>query len=63
MDPFDKAILASVFASAIEPSLSPIDRLRMRTYLPLKIINDKIHFLVSNGLLEGDPIKLTYSYA
>lgn len=60
MDPFDKAILASVFASAIEPSLSPIDRLRMRTYLPLKIINDKIHFLVSNGLLEGDPIKLTF---
>ncbi len=61
MDPFEKALLASVYVSNIEPSVSYIDRLRSRMYLPISIFNDKIGHLISNGLLEKDnPPTLTF---
>ena len=54
MDPFEKALLASVYVSNIEPAISSIDRLRSRMYLPIRIVNDRIRHLISNGLLERD---------
>ena len=54
MDPFEKALLASVYVSNIEPTISSIDRLRSRMYLPIRIVNDRIRHLISNGLLERD---------
>lgn len=61
MDPFDKEILASVYASNIEPGMSPLDRLRSRVYLPLDILDEKIRRLISNGLLEQkEPLRLTF---
>jgi FAD synthetase len=61
MDPFEKALLASVYVSNIEPSISSIDRLRSRMYLPIKIFNDKIRHMISIGLLEKDtPPRLSF---
>lgn len=61
MDPFEKALLASVYVSNIEPSVSYIDRLRSRMYLPISTFNDKKEHLISNGLLEkDDPPALTF---
>jgi cytidyltransferase-like protein len=61
MDPFEKALLASVYVSNIDPSISSIDRLRSRMYLPLKIFNDKIRHMISIGLLEKDtPPRLSF---
>lgn len=60
MDPFEKALLAAVYVSNIEPSVSSIDILRSRMYLPIRIFNDRIRHLISNGLLEKDPLRLTF---
>ena len=61
MDPFEKALLAAVYVSNIEPSVSSIDILRSRMYLPIRIFNDRIRQLTSNGLLEKDnPLRLTF---
>jgi FAD synthetase len=61
MDPFEKALLASVYVSNIEPSVSYIDRLRSRMYLPIRFFNEKIEHLISNSLLEmGTPPTLTF---
>jgi cytidyltransferase-like protein len=61
MDPFEKALLGSVYVSSIEPSVSYIDRLRSKMYLPISIFDDKIKHLISNGLLEKDtPPTLTF---
>jgi FAD synthetase len=61
MDPFEKALLASVYVSNIDPSISSIDRLRSRMYLPIKIFNDKIRHMISIGLLEKDtPPRLSF---
>ena len=61
MDPFEKALLASVYVSNIEPAISSIDRLRSRMYLPIRIVNDRIRHLISNGLLEKDnSLRLTF---
>jgi FAD synthetase len=61
MDPFEKALLASVYVSNIEPTISSMDRLRSRMYLPMRIFNDRIRHLISNGLLEKDnSLRLTF---
>jgi len=61
MDPFEKALLAAVYVSNIEPSVSSIDILRSRMYLPTRIFNDRIRQLIANGLLEKDnPLRLTF---
>lgn len=52
MDPFEKALLASVYVSNIEPAIGYVDRLRSRMYLPIEIFDDKIQHLISIGLLE-----------
>ncbi|MGA7367770.1 MAG: adenylyltransferase/cytidyltransferase family protein [Nitrososphaeraceae archaeon] len=61
MDPFEKLVLASVYVSKVEPSISYLDRLRSRMYLPIEIFDDNIRHLISNGLLEKDtPPRLTF---
>jgi FAD synthetase len=61
MDPLEKAILASVYVSNIDPSIGYVDRLRSRIYLPIEIFDKKIRHLISIGLLEkGTPLSLTF---
>jgi cytidyltransferase-like protein len=61
MDPFEKALLASVYVSTIEPTVNYVDRLSSRTNIPKSILNEKIGHLISNGLLEKDnPPTLTF---
>ena len=54
MDPFEKALLGSVYLSTLEPSISPIDRVRSKVHLPIGIFDDKIRHMISIGLLEKD---------
>lgn len=61
MGPFEKALLASVYVSSIEPSISPIDRIRSRIWVSAAIFDDVKRRLISNGLLEKDtPPRLTF---
>jgi cytidyltransferase-like protein len=54
MDPFEKALLGSVYVSTLEPRISPVDRVRSRVHLPTGIFDEKIRHLISIGLLEKD---------
>jgi FAD synthetase len=54
MDPFEKEILASVYASSIDHAVGPLDRLRSRIYLPVNVFNEKLRHLISNGLIEQE---------
>jgi FAD synthetase len=61
MDPFEKALLASVYVSSIEPSISYVDRFRSRMWIPVGVFDDVIRRLIFNGLLEEDtPPRLTF---
>jgi cytidyltransferase-like protein len=61
MGPFEKALLASVYVSNIEPSIGPIDRIRSRIWVSTAIFDDVKRRLTSNGLLEKDaPPRLTF---
>ena len=61
MDPFEKALLASVYVSTIEPTVDYVDRLSSRTSIPKSVLNEKIKHLISNGLLEKEiPPTLTF---
>lgn len=61
MGPFEKALLASVYVSNVEPSISPIDRIRSRIWVSSAIFDDVKRRLTSNGLLEKDtPPRLTF---
>ena len=54
MDPFEKALLGSVYLSTLEPSISPIDRVRSKVHLTIGIFDDNIRNMISIGLLEND---------
>ena len=61
MGPFEKALLASVYVSNVEPSISPIDRIRSRIWVSSAVSDDVKRRLTSNGLLEKDtPPRLTF---
>jgi FAD synthetase len=61
MDPFEKEILASVYASSIDRAVGPLDRLRSKIYLSADIFNEKIRHLISNGLIEQEEqLRLTF---
>ena len=61
MDPLEKALLASVYVSNIEPGISYIDRLRSRMWIPTGLLNDVVRRLISNGFLEESiPPRLTF---
>ncbi|SRR5581483_6564770 len=61
MDPVDKAILASLYASTLDPSVSAYDRIKSRLPISPEFYNTRISQLAKMGLIEkGDPSKLTF---
>jgi FAD synthetase len=61
MDPFDKAILGSLYLSSLDPHVAALDLLRSRLPLPREIYNEKIQKLVDLGFIEKDEkSKLTF---
>lgn len=61
MDPVDKAVLASLFASSIEPSIPPYERLKSRLAVSKEFFGEKIEKLAKMGLVEkGDHSKLSF---
>ena len=61
MDQVDKAILASLYASSLEPSISAYERLKARLPVSNELFTSRIEHLVRNGFVErDDPSKLTF---
>lgn len=61
MDPFDKAILGSLYLSSLDPHVAALDLIRSRLPLPREIYNEKIQTLVDLGFVEkNDKPKLTF---
>ena len=61
MDPVDKAILAALYASTLDPSVSAYDRLKARLPLSQDFYNIRVSYLAKMGLVEkSDPSKLTF---
>ena len=61
MDPFDKAILGSLYLSSLDQHVAALDLLRSRLPLPREIYNEKIQKLVDLGFIEKDEkSKLTF---
>src|SRR5438093_12121251 len=61
MDPLDKAVLASLYSSALDPSVPAYDRLKARLPLGQELYNGRVSHLVKMGLIENsDPSKLTF---
>lgn len=61
MDPVDKAVLASLYASALDPSVSAYDRLKARIPLSPEFFKSRVVHLAKIGLIEkADPSKLTF---
>lgn len=58
MDPVDKAVLASFFASALDPSIAPYDRFRSRLAVNKEFFDEKVAQLEKKGLVENE--KLTF---
>ncbi len=52
MDPLDKAILASLYLSSLEPEISALDRITSRMPIAREIYKLKIQQLVEYGLVE-----------
>lgn len=52
MDPVDKAILASLYISSLEPEISALDRITSRMQMAGEIYKSKIQRLVEYGLVE-----------
>lgn len=61
MDPVDKAVLASLYASALEPSIPAYERLKSRLAVSKKFFDEKIEKLAKMGMVEkGDHSKLSF---
>jgi FAD synthetase len=61
MEQVDKAILASLFASTLEPSISAYERLRTKLPVSSEFFKSRIDHLVKTGFVErDDPTKLTF---
>jgi len=61
MDPVDKAVLASLYASALDPAVPAYDRLIARLPLSEEFYNSRVSHLAKMGLIEkSDPSKLTF---
>ena len=50
MDPVDKAVLASFFASALDPSIAPYDRFRSRLAVSKEFFDEKVAQLGKKAL-------------
>ncbi|MGH9993342.1 MAG: adenylyltransferase/cytidyltransferase family protein [Nitrososphaera sp.] len=61
MDPLDKAVLASLYANTLEPSVSAYERLKTRLPVSQEFFDSRISQLAKIGFVETDePAKLTY---
>ncbi|HEX6283016.1 MAG TPA: adenylyltransferase/cytidyltransferase family protein [Nitrososphaera sp.] len=61
MDPLDKTILANLYSSMLDPSISPYVRLKARLPISQEFYNSIVSRLVKIGLVEkSDPTKLTF---
>jgi cytidyltransferase-like protein len=61
MDPLDKTILANLYSSMLDPSISPYVRLKARLPISQECYNSMVSRLVRVGLVEkSDPTKLTF---
>jgi cytidyltransferase-like protein len=61
MDQVDKAVLASLYASTLDSSMSAYERLRTRLPVNLDFFNSRILHLTKTGFVEkDDPSKLTF---
>ena len=61
MDQLDKAILANLYSSMLEPSIPPYVRLKARLPIGQEFYNSVVDRLVKIGLVEkSDPTKLTF---
>src|SRR5437867_2377998 len=61
MDPLDKAVLASLYLSNLDPNVAALERLRYRLPLPEAIYKGRIQKLADLGFIEqNDRPKLTF---
>jgi cytidyltransferase-like protein len=61
MDPLDKTILANLYSSMLDPSISAYARLKARLPISQEFYNSIVSRLVNVGLVEkSDPTKLTF---
>ena len=61
MDPLDKTILANLYSSMLDPSISAYTRLKARLPISQEFYNSIVIRLVNIGLVEkSDPTKLTF---
>lgn len=61
MDPVDKAVLASLYASTIEPSIPAYERLKSRLAVSREFFDEKAASLAEMGMVEKkDHSKLTF---
>jgi FAD synthetase len=61
MNPLDKTILAVLYSSMLDPSISAYDRLKARLPLSQELYNSMVSNLIKIGLVEkSDPTKLTF---
>ena len=61
MDPLDKTILANLYSSMLDPSISAYTRLKARLPISQEFYNSIVSRLVNIGLVEkSDPTKLTF---
>jgi cytidyltransferase-like protein len=61
MDQVDKAVLASLYASTLDPSISAYERLKAKLPISTEFFSSRIAHLVKTGFVErDDPSKLTF---
>ena len=61
MDPVDKAILAALYSSGLDPSIKAYDRIKARLPLSENSYDSRVVRLANVGLVEkSDPSKLTF---
>ena len=61
MDPLDKAVLAALYSSMLDPSISAVNRLKARLPISQELYNSIVSKLIKIGLVEkSDPTKLTF---
>lgn len=61
MDPVDKAVLASLYASALEPSVAAYERMKSRLAVSKEFFEERIAKLADMGMVEkSDHSKLTF---
>lgn len=61
MDPMDKALLASLYISNLDPEVSALNRIRFKLPIGEEFYNSKICLLVERGFVEkNDHSKLTF---